>query len=433
MHCTKDAAAVVGNGLLPASTEAIALQPGHWQLHAVTIGRRRVLLAMEAATRFVVLLWGIKKGHVDALRQQLAARLVQHVRDYDAQWAALSSLQLAKAVDAMQAACTALCLVAGGTSRSVQAHLNDVVASVRSLAQQYALPDTEEDRVYWDRRLNDTLRSTAGGRYFYPDLAWFSASLLRYAGADDALLAQVAARHRQQQQQRFAVLPLPDDDDELERLNELLQQAGDTAMSLPVLEGFFAALICAPNLVPPSRYMEVIWEGGPVFNDTAHASDTLQLMMAQWNRLAVQLREAKDGEWLDAWLIDDGDVPGSEWALGFVSGMNFWVDGWEACFATPDAEMLLVPVMLLVETRQDLHKGVTPKLNSEDLDDLVQAMLLQIPAIYRLLAPQRAGAAMPVLQPQRRDHPKVGRNDPCPCGSGKKYKQCCGKGGAVLH
>ena len=27
----------------------------------------------------------------------------------------------------------------------------------------------------------------------------------------------------------------------------------------------------------------------------------------------------------------------------------------------------------------------------------------------------------------RRDQPKVGRNDPCPCGSGKKYKQCCGR------
>ena len=23
--------------------------------------------------------------------------------------------------------------------------------------------------------------------------------------------------------------------------------------------------------------------------------------------------------------------------------------------------------------------------------------------------------------------PKIGRNDPCPCGSGKKYKHCCGK------
>lgn len=27
----------------------------------------------------------------------------------------------------------------------------------------------------------------------------------------------------------------------------------------------------------------------------------------------------------------------------------------------------------------------------------------------------------------RRMQPKVGRNDPCPCGSGKKYKKCCGK------
>ena len=29
-------------------------------------------------------------------------------------------------------------------------------------------------------------------------------------------------------------------------------------------------------------------------------------------------------------------------------------------------------------------------------------------------------------QPIRREQPKVGRNDPCPCGSGKKFKKCCG-------
>jgi hypothetical protein len=33
----------------------------------------------------------------------------------------------------------------------------------------------------------------------------------------------------------------------------------------------------------------------------------------------------------------------------------------------------------------------------------------------------------PVTTPIRNDQPKVGRNDPCPCGSGKKYKKCCGK------
>jgi preprotein translocase subunit SecA len=32
----------------------------------------------------------------------------------------------------------------------------------------------------------------------------------------------------------------------------------------------------------------------------------------------------------------------------------------------------------------------------------------------------------PVAQPLRPSVPKVGRNDPCPCGSGKKYKRCCG-------
>ncbi len=34
-------------------------------------------------------------------------------------------------------------------------------------------------------------------------------------------------------------------------------------------------------------------------------------------------------------------------------------------------------------------------------------------------------------RPQQREEPKVGRNDPCPCGSGKKYKKCCGRAGAT--
>ncbi|MCK4659432.1 MAG: SEC-C domain-containing protein [Phycisphaerae bacterium] len=33
------------------------------------------------------------------------------------------------------------------------------------------------------------------------------------------------------------------------------------------------------------------------------------------------------------------------------------------------------------------------------------------------------------VEPIRSDGPQPKRNDPCPCGSGKKYKQCCGKPG----
>ena len=48
-------------------------------------------------------------------------------------------------------------------------------------------------------------------------------------------------------------------------------------------------------------------------------------------------------------------------------------------------------------------------------------------------APPGAEAAMQAAlnskpTPVKRDEPKVGRNDPCPCGSGKKYKKCCGAG-----
>lgn len=37
-----------------------------------------------------------------------------------------------------------------------------------------------------------------------------------------------------------------------------------------------------------------------------------------------------------------------------------------------------------------------------------------------------ADGEVPRPQTQRHQGPKVGRNDPCPCGSGKKYKKCCG-------
>ena len=40
-------------------------------------------------------------------------------------------------------------------------------------------------------------------------------------------------------------------------------------------------------------------------------------------------------------------------------------------------------------------------------------------------APAYLKAASGTVEPPRRASPKIGRNDPCPCGSGKKYKRCC--------
>jgi len=52
---------------------------------------------------------------------------------------------------------------------------------------------------------------------------------------------------------------------------------------------------------------------------------------------------------------------------------------------------------------------------------------------FAMAEQQRAAAQAPQgerkVKQIRLEHPKVGRNEPCPCGSGKKYKKCCGKGG----
>ena len=44
-----------------------------------------------------------------------------------------------------------------------------------------------------------------------------------------------------------------------------------------------------------------------------------------------------------------------------------------------------------------------------------------------MAAAASAGGGEETLQPYRREGRKIGRNEPCPCGSGKKYKHCCGK------
>jgi uncharacterized protein YchJ len=43
------------------------------------------------------------------------------------------------------------------------------------------------------------------------------------------------------------------------------------------------------------------------------------------------------------------------------------------------------------------------------------------------MSPKYVKAIKPELHQKKKDERKVGRNDPCPCGSGRKYKKCCGR------
>ena len=72
---------------------------------------------------------------------------------------------------------------------------------------------------------------------------------------------------------------------------------------------------------------------------------------------------------------------------------------------------------------------VSPELRQ----DLITHMIAGARQLYDLFEEQRQTGASDVSSGGtfRRQTPKVGRNQPCPCGSGKKFKNCCGK--MTLH
>lgn len=72
---------------------------------------------------------------------------------------------------------------------------------------------------------------------------------------------------------------------------------------------------------------------------------------------------------------------------------------------------------------QVTHKEEVPTLREPRVQRPLQRAYSPLPIAQRSTEPPRPGPQMPV----RRNAPKVGRNDPCPCGSGKKYKYCCGR------
>jgi preprotein translocase subunit SecA len=75
------------------------------------------------------------------------------------------------------------------------------------------------------------------------------------------------------------------------------------------------------------------------------------------------------------------------------------------------------------------------RVREEVLQKIFRIQLAREEDVEQLEAQQRqqkismnhAGGEEQTKKPVTRDEDKVGRNDPCPCGSGKKYKKCCGQ------
>jgi uncharacterized protein len=227
----------------------------------------------------------------------------------------------------------------------------------------------------------------------------------------------------------------PLSDAELDKLSGILTRFGARgAMNLEMLDGFFAALIAGPDTVLPSEYLPEIWGDGMVNEDTFHAQIILQeflsLVTRHWNYICETLRS---GDVYVPLVMEDeeGVSHGNDWANGFLRGMELRRGDWGPLLDDEDQGGCLVAFFALAHEHdpdpelRSYDKPISPELREK----LILSAAAGVMRIYRYFEKRRriAMADLGSDATFRRPAPKVGRNDPCPCGSGKKYKHCCGK------
>lgn len=227
------------------------------------------------------------------------------------------------------------------------------------------------------------------------------------------------------------------DDARIDDLDRLLEQraAPFGGYGLEQLDGYLTAVVLAPGeAIPFDEWSPAVWgKSPPRWENAADADAAAALLMLAHETAARRVRTAGDDWTVDHallwWLPDDPEAThgddvdiGSAWAGGFLDGMALRDDAWDAWIAKDDwigdveayVESLAVgshpvedgsaPVPLSYRERLEIHASLPDMLH-----DLQQ---------------HRIDALTP-REPLRRA-PLPGRNDPCHCGSGRKFKRCHG-------
>jgi uncharacterized protein len=231
--------------------------------------------------------------------------------------------------------------------------------------------------------------------------------------------------------------PEPLTDAEFDRLDSVLARFGDKhSMNLEKLDGFLAALICGPDTVLPSEYLPVIWGDDIVLEDTFNAQpllhDFLALIMRHWNVIVDTLHSGDI--YLPLLLEDeDGISHANDWAAGFLRGMELRKRDWADLLNDEQHGGWLVPIFALAHENSldEVMRPYQEPVSAEMREKLIAGAAAGLRGIYSHFQAKHLQENQLRSTTVRRVTPKIGRNDPCPCGSGKKFKQCCGM--TTLH
>ena len=231
---------------------------------------------------------------------------------------------------------------------------------------------------------------------------------------------------------------MSDMDEELDRLNDLLNQipVEREGMTIVEFDGYVAALIVCPEMILPAEWLPPVWGGDGAFEDIAKAEDIIGAVMDHYNRVAQALAEDPEA-YAPVLQVDPNgdDVVWTPWVDGFERAMRLRASAWEKIVLSDDEEA--AASINLILAMNGFTQGRS-ELSEEAIAELKQRAPVLIPEFVRNLnawtksrwAEGRGpGGSVPGTEFRADDAPnfgrKVGRNDPCPCGSGRKYKHCC--------
>lgn len=212
------------------------------------------------------------------------------------------------------------------------------------------------------------------------------------------------------------------------------------------LQGFLFAIASSPETIAPSEWLPMIGDDeGLDFADQNEAQEILGLMMALYNEINTAVLErsntlpavcAFDEDILKN-FEDDSSI--SQWSRGFASGHDWLAELWEEylfgeldeeCGATLMVLSFFGSKKLANAYYEDMARGKR-KRGDASFEDFAKTMREMFPdalasyahigrSIFEAVLEFESGGGEPTMSE------KIGRNEPCPCGSGKKYKKCCG-------
>ncbi len=238
---------------------------------------------------------------------------------------------------------------------------------------------------------------------------------------------------------------LPLSQGEMDELASFLasDRTSDETMMLDTLDGYLTAIAVGPINLEFGQWFPGIWgpdkDDFPNFKTKAEVQRIIDLILRQMNEIILDLEEELqlDVE-IFAPIFDTRTIDGTEyddaemWAYGFMCGMALCRRDWQPFFDNHNGAEILRPIYLLGSDNLLQEEKLLVE-TVEQRHELAQEIPARVTEIYRFWLPYREALfERAIATAINREHPKIGRNDPCPCGSGLKFKKCCGVAG-ILH